>query len=297
MYSHRHISFRWDFVQDLRFTFPSFRGNLIGIMEVQFETMPALLTDEELSDLRKARFLLERPSMASRITKTLGKPIDGIFNHLPLGWNKAIHRASGSALSKATRMATWTMMNRKGKSSSEGAHQCAVMISGGLGGSLGLARLVWELPVSTTLMLRSIADIARSEGHSLRDPATRMSCLEVFAFEGRKSEGDDPDKHYWAVRLALAKAVSEAAAFQMSTRVATKSVPVMTRLISAVASRFGVMVSEQVAAKAIPIVGAASGMAINLIFINHFQTIARGHFIVKRLEKKYGTPINIRPNR
>ena len=247
------------------------------------------MTDDELSDLRRARFLLERPSMASRLTKAIGKPIEGIFNQLPLGLNKTIHRASGSALSKATRMATWTMLNRKGKSSSEGMHQCAAMISGGLGGSLGLATLIWELPVSTTLMLRSIADIARSEGHSLRDPATRMSCLEVFAFEGKRSKDDEPEKHYWAVRLALAKAVSEAAAFQVSSRVATKSLPAMTRLISAVASRFGVMVSEQVAAKAIPIIGAASGMTINLIFINHFQTIARGHFIVKRLENKYGT--------
>jgi hypothetical protein len=48
------------------------------------------------------------------------------------------------------------------------------------------------------------------------------------------------------------------------------------------------MVSQQVAAKMVPIVGAASGMTINLIFIHHFQTVARGHFIVKRLEKKYG---------
>ncbi|MBT3594529.1 MAG: EcsC family protein [Verrucomicrobia bacterium] len=259
------------------------------VMEIRYEAMPAVLTDEELADLRRARYLLERPSFASRLTKTLGKPIEGIFNQLPLGWNRAIHRASGSALSKATRIATWTMLNRKGKASTEGAHQCAVMISGGLGGSLGLATLMWELPVSTTLMLRSIADIARSEGHSLRDQATRMSCLEVFAFEGRKSNGDDPDKHYWAVRLALAKAVSEAAAFQFSSRVASKSIPVMTRLISAVASRFGIMVSEQVAAKAIPIIGAASGMTINLMFMTHFQTIARGHFVIKRLEKKYGT--------
>jgi hypothetical protein len=27
---------------------------------------------------------------------------------------------------------------------------------------------------------------------------------------------------------------------------------------------------------------------INSIFIDHFQDMARGHFIVRRLEKKYG---------
>ena len=257
-------------------------------MEVQFETMPAVLTDEELADLRRARLMLEQPSMASRLTKLVGRPIEGAFKALPFGWNRAIHTASGSALSKATRVATWTMMNKKGRPSSDGFHQCVSMVSGGLGGSLGLATLIWELPFSTTLMLRSIADIARSEGHSLRDPATRMACLEVFAFEGKRRGREEPEKHYWAVRLALAKAVSEAAAYAASARVVSKSVPALTRLISAIASRFGVMVSQQVAAKLVPIVGAASGMTINLIFIQHFQTVARGHFIIKRLESKYG---------
>jgi EcsC protein family len=49
-----------------------------------------------------------------------------------------------------------------------------------------------------------------------------------------------------------------------------------------------VTVSEQVAAKAIPILGAAGGSLVNVLFMDHFQNMARGHFIVKRLEKKYG---------
>jgi len=61
------------------------------------------------------------------------------------------------------------------------------------------------------------------------------------------------------------------------------------RLITSIASRFGIIVSEQVAAKAVPIVGAAGGSIINVLFMNHFQEMARGHFIVKRLERKYGT--------
>jgi hypothetical protein len=39
----------------------------------------------------------------------------------------------------------------------------------------------------------------------------------------------------------------------------------------------------------VPIVGAAGGSIINVLFMNHFQEMARGHFIVKRLERKYGT--------
>jgi hypothetical protein len=54
------------------------------------------------------------------------------------------------------------------------------------------------------------------------------------------------------------------------------------------ASRFGVVVSESVAAKAIPVVGAVGGATINYLFMDHFQKMAKGHFIVKRLEGKYG---------
>ncbi len=65
----------------------------------------------------------------------------------------------------------------------------------------------------------------------------------------------------------------------------------MVRLISAIASRFGVVVSEQVAAKAVPIVGAAGGSLINVLFMDHFQNMARGHFIVRRLERQYGVEV------
>jgi hypothetical protein len=54
-----------------------------------------------------------------------------------------------------------------------------------------------------------------------------------------------------------------------------------------VAARFGVPVSEKVMAQSVPVIGAAGGAAINVVFINHFQDLARGHFIVRRLERKY----------
>ena len=39
--------------------------------------------------------------------------------------------------------------------------------------------------------------------------------------------------------------------------------------------------------QAIPLVGAAGGALINTIFIDHFQNMARGHFIIRRLERLY----------
>jgi hypothetical protein len=54
------------------------------------------------------------------------------------------------------------------------------------------------------------------------------------------------------------------------------------------ASRFGVVVTDKMAAEMVPILGALGGASINYLFISHFQAVARGHFIVRRLERKYG---------
>ena len=60
-------------------------------------------------------------------------------------------------------------------------------------------------------------------------------------------------------------------------------------MVTLVAERFGIVVSEKAVAEAVPIVGAVGGGTINLIFIDHFQEVAHGHFTVRRLERKYGT--------
>ena len=60
------------------------------------------------------------------------------------------------------------------------------------------------------------------------------------------------------------------------------------RLVSLIAARFGIVVSEKAAAQLVPVIGAAGGALINTIFIGHYQDMARGHFIVRRLEKTHG---------
>jgi hypothetical protein len=48
------------------------------------------------------------------------------------------------------------------------------------------------------------------------------------------------------------------------------------------------VVTQKLAAQAIPLVGALGGAAVNYAFIEHFQDVARGHFTVRRLERTYG---------
>jgi hypothetical protein len=172
-------------------------------------------------------------------------------------------------------------------------HKVAVATTGAAGGAFGLLALPAELPVTTTLMFRSICDIARSEGEDLRAIETRLECLSVFGLGGgtlakRSPGGQDADFGYFVARGALAQAISKASSDLASKSVASHSAPALLRLMNAIAARFSVQVSEQVAAKSLPAVGAVLGALVNTLFIDHFQQTAHGHFTVRRLERRYG---------
>ena len=65
----------------------------------------------------------------------------------------------------------------------------------------------------------------------------------------------------------------------------------LVRLVAQIASRFGVVVTQKLAAQAVPVIGAFGGAAVNYAFIDHFQEIARAHFTVRRLERRYGKDV------
>ena len=167
-------------------------------------------------------------------------------------------------------------------------HMAAAGVAGGVGGAFGLAALPIELPITTTIILRSVADIARSEGEDLRLSEARLACLEVFAMGGSSRSDDAADSGYFAVRAALAGAVNEAARYVAKKTVVEDGAPVIVRLLAQIASRFDAVVAEKVVAQGVPVVGALGGVAVNVLFIDHFQDMARGHFVVRRLERAYG---------
>ncbi|MEO6376458.1 MAG: hypothetical protein ABIO37_00420, partial [Caulobacteraceae bacterium] len=51
---------------------------------------------------------------------------------------------------------------------------------------------------------------------------------------------------------------------------------------------FQVSAATKISAQSVPALGAISGAMINLAFLNHFQDKARGHFTVRRMERRYG---------
>lgn len=246
------------------------------------------LTRHDLEDLARAKEMLESPGLAARLANVVGAPLERGFEMLPPHWSELIQRATRAALMQALKVAVDSVGRSPAGPARNFLHKVLVGTSGGLFGAFGIASLPIELPVSTALMMRSIADIARSEGHDLRLVDTQVACLEVYALGGRSPEDDAVDNAYWMVRLGMAKAVSDAATYLARRGAVHEGAPAVVAFISRIASRFGLVVSQQMAAKAVPLIGAATGSAVNVVFINHFQTMAKGHFMVKRLEKHYG---------
>jgi hypothetical protein len=243
---------------------------------------------QALDELRYAKGLLESPGLAARVLNLFGLPVEKGFKLLPARWSELVTRAAQAALATALHVAVATLADRGPRPSFDILHKVVVTATGAAGGAFGLAALPIELPVSTTVMLRSIVDIARSQGERISLPEVRLACLEVFALGGRTRSDNAAEVGYFTVRAALARAVSEAAQYIAERGFVQEGAPVMVRFITQVASRFGVAVSEKAAAQAVPILGAAGGAVINLLFLDHFQAMARGHFIVRRLERTYG---------
>jgi hypothetical protein len=246
------------------------------------------LSTAEISDLRAAKAILENPGIAAKLSNYVGSPIEAGLKKLPESWNATVNDVARKSIEKALDIALLTMNRNDRVSPSNWWHKLAAGASGAAGGAFGLPALAIELPVSTTIILRSIADIARSEGEDLCCPDAKLHCVQVLALGGNSRSDDGTESGYFASRVALAKAVSEAATHLAQKGLSQHGAPAIVRLISQVASRFSIVVSEKAAAQAVPLVGAFGGAAINTLFIDHFQDMGRGHFIVRRLERVHG---------
>ena len=254
---------------------------------MRVEIIPPNLTAEDLAILERAVKALERPSFAARLANQFGRPIDLIAMAIPAAARKLVAGAAESALRAAARAAISSLAGRSGKAHAM-RDRALLAASGAFGGAFGLAGLPIELPVSTVLLLRAIADSARAEGEDLSDPEAALNCLQVFAMGGRTKADDAAESAYFALRAVLAQAVSESVKHAARGGAIDATAPALARYLAQVAARFGIVVTEKAAAQAIPMLGAAGGAAINLAFAAHFQGIAGAHFAVRRLERRYG---------
>lgn len=246
------------------------------------------MTHEDRQTLRRAVRTLEKPGFVARLANWVGVPVEQILKRLPASTTAMVHRAVSGALEQCLHVALYKMESDWRWFRSKRAMKATVAATGAVGGAFGLGALTIELPVTTSVMLRSIAEIARAEGEDVRSPEGRIACLEVLALGGGGS-GDDVSKAgYFGVRAALAKEVTEALKHLAARSAGRDAAPALIRLVESIGSRFGLVVSEKAAAGAVPVIGAIGSAALNALFMDHFQNVAHGHFAVRRLERIYG---------
>jgi EcsC protein family len=156
-------------------------------------------------------------------------------------------------------------------------HKAIGVASGASSGFFGTPGLLWDLPITTTMIMRSVAEIARTyPGESLATADTRRACIEVFSFGSPESGDEDADAGYWAARMGLDHAT-------------------IGLVIRQVATRFGIVLSEKTLAQAVPIAGMLAGAGLNYAYIGYYQQMARVHFAIRDVERRAADPAAIRP--
>ncbi|RZD16004.1 MAG: EcsC family protein [Candidatus Acididesulfobacter guangdongensis] len=246
------------------------------------------ITNSDLVILEKSKNVLENPDFIMQVIDKLGQPIDSLMKRLPDNYRDLVGEAIQKALLASLKVAMGTM-DLNNKETSSFWHKIATTGLGAIGGVFGLPGFLVEFPISTTVMMRSILDIANSCGEDLTKHEVQLECLLIFALGGGNYQNNNANcSNYFSKRFALASSVRLAAQYIAENTVIDESAPVIVRLIASIAEFFGVDVTIDAAASAVPIIGAIGGGTINYLFIDQFQKLAGAHFTIKKLERIYG---------
>jgi hypothetical protein len=243
-------------------------------------------SDRDLQDLTRAVELLESPSFVAKLADLIGEPIEKVMASVPATSSQKLDSVVRSALMALMNLAGSTLGESKPRPASTVTHKIAATVSGAVGGAFGLGALPLELPITTSIILRSIADIARSEGEDLESIEARLACIHVFALGGRSGDDDSTEHGYYAVRAGLSGITNKAAQQLAEKGIAQKSADFVAKLVARISPRFSAILGEKLAAQSAPVLGAVGGATINYLFLDHFQDMARGHFTIRRLERK-----------
>jgi hypothetical protein len=240
--------------------------------------------------LKRAVANLENQDFAARLADYMGRPITRAMRLMPKAATDHITKAVEAAILSLLNIAIRSIEPQSKRPPAQRTASLLAGLSGGVSGFFGIAALPIELPLTTTLMLRAIADIALHHGEDLWTLESRLACVEVFAL-GAPESAARADFGYYASRALINRLAAEATAIFAERGMANLSAPVVGSLVTEIATRFGVVVTERSAASALPVLGAVGGAAVNMIFMNHFQRVARGHFVIRRLERQYGPTV------
>jgi hypothetical protein len=235
------------------------------------------LSDAERDSLAEAAdILLDSRGIVIRVSEWLADRLHGVGRrfadvgpHL-IGedWQARYQALVEAALRNAYRVGTFGLDATGRQRPWRRSSKLIAAATGGVSGFAGAPGIAADLPVTTCLMMRSIAEVARAHGEDLASVDTRQACIEVFAFGGPEIGDEDIDVAYWTIRGSMSHAS-------------------ISLVIRQVAARFGVTLSQKYVTQAVPLIGAAAGSTLNYVFMDYYQRMARVHFTLRALERHH----------
>ena len=250
-----------------------------------------MISSRDRADLERAKVLLEKDSAAVKLAAVFGDLAEKIVRRLPRPWRRHIEDACLIGLDKSWEFSATTVSGPDLPSEPDERHRQYAILSGALGG-VGIVTLFAELPVTTVIIMRAVADIAKSEGEDFREFDTRIACLQVFALGGGSDDDTGAEATaYYASRTLLAQPLDKSSRYIAKKGAAGMGAPFAVQIVAKIAAHYQTWLSARTAAAAVPLAGALMGAGINIVYLNYLQDKARGHFIVRRLERKYGAEL------
>jgi hypothetical protein len=260
------------------------------------------ITPNDLEALKQAKSNMLNVSWAMRNVNKIGDTVDTGMTFVPEKVVVKLQSITKTALLKVIKANLLTIQkNKEFKKPSKLVYKSIVTSSGALSGffgattGFGTAIFASELTLTTKFLMRTIMDIARSEGEDNYTLEGHMACLEVFALGGESKDDDDLETSYYTTRIAINSAVNNVSAAGVKVGLetlvkgaSTLGSGVLSNFVSKIATRLSLLISEKFLAQALPIVGAIGGGGLNYVFVDHFQKMATSHFTIKRLERQYG---------
>ncbi|WP_418595315.1 EcsC family protein [Ponticoccus sp. (in: a-proteobacteria)] len=230
-------------------------------------SLPTVSVDAEIAALAK-RYRAAN-SVGMQVLNLIGGQAENLLERLPDRVKDQLEGATARALEVAMRAAQGSrgvVPDQKGW-----LNTALATAMGAAGGAGGLPSALAELPVTTTVLLRSIQGIAAEHGYDPQDPEIAKECLTVFASAGPLAQDDGADLGFLSARVTLTGATVHG-------------------LINRIAPRLATVMGQKLATQTVPLLGAAAGAATNYAYTSYYQQMAHVHFGLRTLVRRSGQP-------
>ena len=229
-------------------------------MEVLEVTLPEDAVEDRLDALVKRH--AKAGNAGIQLLNLIGGQAENLLDRLPSDMRGRLGDATEHALRMAMQAAH---RSRDVVGEQPGWLSRAVTTAmGAAGGFGGLPSAMAELPVTTTILLRAIQDVAAEHGFDPDEDGVQFDCIQVFAAAGPLDHDDGSDLAFLGTRVTVTGAA-------------------LQTLITRVAPRLATVMGQKLAAQTVPVLGAAAGAATNYAYTSYYQQMAHVHFGLRRL--------------